>query len=125
MALSLVAAQAETLEVIFSVPGQDDAGVSLAAPIRLQFSAHLDASSLKDQITLAYSAEDSRERGEPEPPAIDFSTSYDAADRALTIRPTRPWERFREVRMTLGAGIQGASGERLKPFALSFTTGGS
>jgi hypothetical protein len=125
VALSSVAAQPEMLEVIFSVPGRDEAGVSLAAPIRLQFSTHLDASTLKDQITLAYSAEDSRERGEPEPPAIDFSTSYDAADRALAIRPTKPWERFREVRLTLGAGIRSATGERLKPFALSFTTGGS
>lgn len=125
MALSPVAAQPETLEVVFSVPGQDEAGVSLAALIRLQFSAPLDASTLKDQITLAYSAEDSRERGEPEPPAVEFSTSYDAADRALTICPTRSWERFREARLTLGAGIRSATGERLKPYTLIFTTGGS
>ncbi len=125
MTLSLVAAPSEPVEVIFSVPGQDEAGVRLNAPIRLQFSAHLDATTLQDQITLVYSLQDSLERGEPEPPAIEFSTSYDAADRALTIRPTRPWERFREVRLTLGAGIRSAAGEHLKSFALSFTTGGS
>jgi hypothetical protein len=109
----------------FCVPGQDEAGVSLAAPIRLQFSAPLDASTLTGQITLAYSTEDSRERGEPEPPAIDFSTSYDAADRALIVRPMKPWERFREVRLTLSDGISSVSGERLRPFSLRFTTGGS
>jgi hypothetical protein len=47
MAQSSVAAQPETLELTFSVPGQDEAGVSLAAPVRLQLSAHLDASTLQ------------------------------------------------------------------------------
>ena len=125
LAPSAMAVQAGAVEVIFATPGADEAGVSLSTPIRLQFSAHLDASTLTDQIALAYSPEDSRERGEPEPPPIDFSTRYDGADRALTIRPTKPWERFREVRLTLGDGIRSAAGERLQPFSLTFTTGGS
>jgi len=122
---SAAGAQPGTVGVIFSSPDNDEAGVSLSAPIRLRFSADLDASTLDGQLALAYSAEDSRERGEPEPPAIAFTFEYDGAGRALTIRPTKHWERFREVQLTLGTGVRGAAGEHLQPFALTFTTGGS
>jgi hypothetical protein len=125
LALAVAAAQAGTVEVIFSAPGHEEAGVPLNAPVRLQFSAPLDGSTLKDQVAIGYSTEDSRERGEPEPPAVAFTVSYEGPDRAVIIRPTQPWERFREVRLTLGVGIRGAAGERLRPFSLRFTTGGS
>jgi len=128
--LSMLAAppgftQPAAVEVIFHMPAQDEAGVSLQAPIRLQFSADLDPSTLSNNVTLQYSIEDSRDRGEPEPPAIRFSAAYDGKDRSVTIRPSARWERFREVRLRLAEGIRGTSGAPLAPFALRFTTGGS
>jgi len=124
LASAVVSAQ-PAVEVIFHVPRQDEAGVSVRAPVRLQFSADLDPSTLAGNITLQYSVEDSRDRGEPEPPAIRFTTTYDGKDRSVTVRPETPWERFREVRLRLSDGIRGTSGAALTPFALSFTTGGS
>lgn len=118
-------AQTGTVEVIFSIPGRGEAGVKLTTPVRLQFSAHLDEATLSDHIWVAYSPEDSRDRGEPEPPAIGFVAEYDGGDRALTIRPTKPWERFREVRVRLDGGIRSADGRPLKPYELTFMTGGS
>jgi len=113
------------VEVIFHAPGQDEAGVSLRTPVRLQFSADLEASTLEHHVLLEYSIEDSRERGEPQPPAIRFWVTYDGKDRSVTIQPSAPWERFRQVRLRLLEGIRGTSGAPLAPFALSFTTGGS
>jgi hypothetical protein len=120
-----VTGQPEVAEVIFSDPGPNQAGVALKTPIRLQFSANMDAATFDGRVRLAYSAEDSKERGEPEPPAIRFDVTYDPADRALAIRPREPWLRFREVRLLLLEGIQGTSGAPLRPFELVFTTGGS
>ena len=117
--------QPAAVEVIFHVPAQDEAGVSLQSPIRLQFSADLDPSTLSNNVTLQYSIADSRDRGEPEPPTIRFTAAYDAKDRSVTIRPSARWERFREVRLRLAEGIRGSSGASLAPFALRFTTGGS
>jgi hypothetical protein len=117
--------QPAAIEVIFHMPAQDEAGVSLQAPIRLQFSADLDPSTLANNVMLQYSSEDSRDRGEPEPPAIRFTAAYDGTDRSMTIRPSGRWERFREVRLRLAQGIRGTSGATLAPFSLRFTTGGS
>jgi hypothetical protein len=124
LAAAVVAAQ-PAVEVTFHVPRQGEAGVSLRAPIRLQFSADLDASTLAGNVTLQYSLEDSRDRGEPEPPAIRFAATYDGKDRSVTVRPATPWERFREVRLRLTDGIRATSGAKLTPFTLDFTTGGS
>lgn len=117
--------QPAPIEVIFHAPRQDEAGVSLRAPVRLQFSADLDVSTLPANVTLEYSTEDSRDRGEPQPPAIRFTIAYDEKDRSVTIQPSVAWERFREVRVRLSDGIRGTSGAPLAPFALRFTTGGS
>jgi hypothetical protein len=124
LAAALVVAQ-PVVEVIGHQPRQDEAGVSRRDPILLQLSADLDASTLAGHIMLQYSVEDSRDRGEPEPPEIRFTASYDGTTRQVTIRPEAPWERFREVRLQLTDGIRGTSGAPLTPFALSFTTGGS
>jgi hypothetical protein len=117
--------QPETVEVIFSDPGPNQAGVALKTPVRLQFSDDMDAATFDGRVRLAYSAEDSRERGEPEPPVIEFEVTYVGADRALTIRPRESWLRFREVRLRFLDGIRGVSGAPLRPFELAFTTGGS
>ncbi len=119
------AAQDTPVTVVFHAPGQDEAGVRLTTPIRLQFSADLDVSTIDGHVVLGYAVEDSQARGEPEPPPVAFETAYDPADRALTIRPAQPWQRFREVQLTLGNGIRSTDGRAAVPFRLSFMTGGS
>ena len=120
----LPASQGTPVKVVAHTPGQDEAGVRLTTPIRVQFSAGLDRSTLEGRISLAYSAEDSRERGEPEPPAIAYEIEYTAGDHTLVVRPVDGWLRFREVRFALGEGVRGVDGALVEPFALTFMTGG-
>lgn len=113
------------LEVEFNVPIAAEADVRLDARIRLQFSREVDAATLQDRIRLSYSHTDSVERGEPQPPPIEFTFRYDNATRALEIRPRLPLERFRSVKLELLEGIVGTDGSVLKPWTLNFVTGGS
>jgi hypothetical protein len=85
----------------------------------------VDARSFDKRIRLSYSAEESAERGEAQPPAIAFAITYRAGARALEIRPSRPLERFRHVAVDLLEGIVGTDGSALRPWRLQFTTGGS
>lgn len=110
--------------VIAHSPARNEADVQLDTPIRVQFSGEVDPSTVEGWITLAYSAEDSKERGEPEPPAIAFEIEYIAKDRTLVIRPVDGWLRFREVRFALGTGARGVDGAPVEPFVLTFMTGG-
>lgn len=113
------------LDVDFSVPVEGEADVRLDARIRLQFSRDVDARSLKDRIRMTYSRTDSVERGEAHSPALTVTFRYNAGSRALEITPTQPLERFRQVSLALLDGIVGTDGSVLRPWTLSFTTGGS
>lgn len=113
------------LEIEFSAPIEGEVEVRLDARIRLQFSRDVEPASLRERIRLTYSPADSAERGEPQPPAVDFTFSYDKAMRALEITARSPLERFRRVKLELLEGIIGIDGSVLKPWTLNFTTGGS
>jgi hypothetical protein len=113
------------LEVDFSVPAEGEADVRLDAHIRIQFSRDAEPSSLADRVRLAYSREESTERGEAQPPALSFTTRYSDGTRVLEIVPAQPLERFRQVRLDLLEGIVGTDGSVLKPWSLRFRTGGS
>lgn len=113
------------LEVVFSAPIPGEADVRLDTRIRLQMSRDLDIATLKNRIRLGYSKSDSQERGEPQPPAIEFTYAYRLDVRALEIVPVRPLERFREVTLELLEGIRALDGAAMKPWTLTFTTGGS
>jgi hypothetical protein len=113
------------VEILFAAPAEGEADVRLTERIRLQLSRDLDPATLKDHVRLTYSAADSKERGEAQPPSIAFTTNYTRENRALEIRPTEPLERFRLVRMEILDGVKGTDGGAMKPFTLTFTTGGS
>lgn len=112
------------LDVDFSVPVEGEADVRLDTRIRLQFSRDVDAASLENRVRMSYSASDSAERGEAQPPEIEFTSAYDPGTRVLELRPAR-LERFRPVTVELLEGIVGADGSVLRPWRLQFTTGGS
>lgn len=113
------------LEIDFSVPVEGEADVRVDTRIRLQFSRDLDARSLDDRIRISYSAADSAERGEAQPPAVTFTVVYDPGARVVEITPAQPLERFREVTVDLLEGIVGSDGSVLRPWRLRFATGGS
>jgi len=112
-------------EVVFSAPTQDETDVSLTANVRIQFSRDIDAATLKGRVRAAYLSAESAERGEPDTPAADFTTQYNAGNRVLQIKFTRPLERFRTLKLQLLDGILGTDRQPLKPWTLTFVLGGS
>ena len=113
------------VEILFTAPAEGEADVRSTERIRMQLSRDLDPATLKDRVRLTYSAADSKERGEAQPPSIAFTTNYTKENRALEIRPTEPLARFRLVKMEILEGVKGTDGGPMAPFTLTFTTGGS
>ena len=113
------------VEILFTAPSEGEADVRSTERIRMQLSRDLDPATLKDRVRLTYSAADSKERGEAQPPSITFTANYTKESRALEIRPTEPLARFRLVKMEILEGVKGTDGGAMKPFTLTFTTGGS
>ena len=113
------------VEILFTAPAEGEADVRSTERIRMQLSRDLDPATLKDHVRLTYSASDSKERGEAQPPSIAFTANYTKENRALEIRPTEPLARFRLVKMEILEGVKGTDGGPMKPFTLTFTTGGS
>jgi hypothetical protein len=112
-------------EVVFSAPTEDETDVMTTTSVRIQFSRDLDAATLKSRIRASYFRAQSLERGEPDTPAIEFTTQYNAPARVLEIRFTKPLERFRTVKVELLEGIVGTDAQVLKPWTLMFSLGGS
>ena len=113
------------VEILFTAPTEGEADVRLSERIRMQLSRDLDVATLKDRVRITYSSADSKERGEAQPPSVAFTTNYTKENRALEIRPSEPLERFRVVKLEMLEGIKGTDGGAMKPFTLTFTTGGS
>lgn len=111
-------------DIVFSVPTQDEADVAVSAPVRIQFSRDVDKETLKGRLKVSYLAQQSAQRGEPQPPSIEFTSTYVDATRVLEIRFRQPLERFRTVQIELLEGVTGTDGAAAKPWTLSFTTGG-
>jgi hypothetical protein len=110
-------------EVVFSSPTEGETGVSLAGTVRVQFSRGLDPASIKDQIRVGYLGA-APQPGTPEQPALEFTYSYDAANRAVEIRFTRPPEAYRTIRVDLLEGIRTFDGAPIRPWMLTFSVGG-
>lgn len=113
------------VEILFTAPAEGESDVRLAERIRIQLSRDLDPATLKDHVRITYSPADSQERGEAQPPSIAFTANYTKENRALEIRPAAPLERFRLIKLEILEGVKGPDGGPMKPFTLTFTTGGS
>ena len=55
---------------------------------------------------------------------LEFTQSYDAANRAIEIRFTRPPDPFRTIRVDLLEGITTFDGAPVRPWMLTFSVGG-
>ena len=102
-------------EVVFSAPTNEEVDVSPSAPIRVQFSRGLREASLASRFRLTYA-------GETTP--IPFKLTYNAASRAVEIRPAAPLERLRTVRLELEEGGEAFDGAPVTPWTMTFSTGG-
>jgi Bacterial Ig-like domain len=111
-------------EVLFSVPTADETDVGLDTKVRIQFSRDLDTATIKGHVEVSYSSQQSRERGEPEPPPVTARIGYNPGARIMEISFDPPLDRFRIVEVKLTEGITGTDGAPLMPWSLSFTTGG-
>ena len=112
-------------EVVFSTPTQDESDVSTGTTVRVQFSRDIDPATIKGRIRASYVQAQSRERGEPDTPPVNFTTQYNSANRVLEIRFAAPLERFRTIKVELSEGIAGVDGQALKPWTLTFAIGGA
>ena len=120
-----VAPYIEAPEVLFSAPTMDESDVPLNAKVRIQFSRDLDTSTIKGHVQVNYSMRQARERGEPEPPPVTARIGYNPGARVMEITFDQPLDRFRIVEIKLTEGIVGTDGTKMKPWTLTFTTGGS
>jgi Bacterial Ig-like domain len=112
-------------EVLFSAPTADETDVAQDTKVRIQFSRDLDPTTLKGRIVVNYSIAQARERGEPEPPPVIARVGYNPGARVMEITFDPGLERFRIVEVHLKDGILGTDGSPMKPWTLTFTTGGS
>jgi Big-like domain-containing protein len=112
-------------EVVFSTPTEGETEVASATRIRIQFSRDINPTSFRNHIRIGYSPGGQRPLSEPPPPAPEFSTQYMPGTRVLEIRFTGPFERFQTIRVELMEGIVGTDNQPLKPWTLTFQTGGS
>ncbi len=110
-------------EVVFSAPIADETDVPLTSSVRIQFSRDIDPTTFRSRIRVAYSDAETRERGEPSTPTVEFTTQYLPGTRVLEIKFRDPLERFRTLTVELQDGILGTDKQPLTPWRLTFLTG--
>ena len=107
-------------EVIFSAPVADDDGVARSVLVRIQFSRDVDPKTIANVIRVSYV--DAPADG-PKPPG--FTVRYNDPAHAIEVRFAQPLERFHKVKVELLEGVLALDGQMVKPWTLTFTTGGT
>jgi hypothetical protein len=105
--------------VTFSVPVEGEDDVPVRQTVRIQFSGPMAPASIEGRVRVAY-------RGEAADAAVvpGVTATYSAGERVLTLTFAQPLARFRPVRVDLLDGIVATDGVALKPWTLTFKTGG-
>jgi hypothetical protein len=109
-------------EVIFSAPVADEDGVARTAPVRIQFSRDIDPKTIANVVRVSYVQPPDAPADAPKPPG--FTVTYNDAAHAIEIRFAKPLERFQKVQVEVLEGIMSLDGQTVKPWTLTFTTGG-
>jgi hypothetical protein len=110
-------------EVVFSAPTGDETDVQLSTNVRIQFSRDINPATFRGHIAVKYSEAETRERGEPDTPKVEFTTQYLPGTRVLELKFANPLERFRTVTVELQDGILGTDTQPLQSWTLNFQTG--
>ena len=109
----------EPVQVVFSSPTDGETDVLSTGAIRIQFSRGLNEKSLAGQLRVSYvGAAAGADAG------LQFQTTYDAANRALVLKMTQPFEAFRTVKVQILDGLKGFDGASVTPWTLTFSVGG-
>ena len=106
------------LEVVFASPGEGEIDVAPGSALRIQFSRGLDPKSVAGSIRVSYVG------AGPDAVPPPFQPTYDAANRALTIRFTQPLERLRTVKVEILETLKAFDGGVARPWSLTFSVGG-
>ena len=110
----------EPVQVVFSSPTDGETEVALAAAIRIQFSRGLNEPSLAGHLRISYV-------GGPAPATdsgLQFHATYDAANRAIVLKMSQPFEPFRTVKVEILDGLKGFDGAPVRPWTITFSAGG-
>jgi hypothetical protein len=105
------------VEVVFSTPADGDTDASPGGTVRVQFSRGLSEPTLAGRVVASYAG---AAPGTPDA-AIPLSVAYDAANRAIEIKFTRPLEAFRTVTVRLLDGITAFDRGPLRPWSVGFS----
>jgi hypothetical protein len=105
--------------VTFSVPTEGEQDVPTRQVVRLQFSRPMAPASIEGRVRVAYRGEAAGDSLIP-----GFTATYSPGERVLTVTFAQPLLRFRLVQVDLLDGIVAADGVALKPWTLTFNTGG-
>ena len=111
-------------EVIFSAPVDEDQDVERTVTVRVQFSRDVDPKTIRERVRVSYVTPQASGAA----PAAQFpayTVRYNDAAHAVEIRFAQPLERFQQVRVEILDGIMALDGQSVKPWTLTFTTGGS
>ena len=105
--------------MIFSAPLADETDFPLTGRVRIQFSRDMNPATFQGHVRLRYSG--------PNPPAgaqLASTATYDEGTRSLEIKFKEPLEKFQTITIDLLEGVAAIDGQRLKPWTLTFSTGG-
>ena len=105
------------VEVVFSSPTPDETEVAATTTVRVQFSRGVNPATLAGQIRISYLG------AAPGSPTLEFTQTYDAANRAVEIKFAQPLERLRTVRVEVLDGVKGFDGAPFTPWMLTFSVG--
>ena len=111
----------ETAEVVFSSPYEGETDVPVGTSVRIQFSRGIDPKTIDGLIRVTYvGVQTGTEAAAP----LEFQQTYDPGTRALELKFTQPFERFRTVRVELLEGLKTFDGAPVKPTVITFSAGG-
>jgi hypothetical protein len=111
--------QLEPVQVVFSSPTDGEIDVLPTGAIRIQFSRGLNEKSLPGQLRVSYVGSPAGADS-----GLQFQTTYDAANRALVLKMTQPFQAFRTVKVEILDGMKAFDGAPVTPWSLSFSVGG-
>jgi len=106
------------VEVVFSSPTPDETDVNVGTHLRVQFSRNVKPETLDGRLRIHYASETAEAPSVPE-----WTTRYDAGNRALEVTFAEPLEPFQTVRVELLDGILGFDGAPFLPWSMQFTVG--
>ena len=108
--------------VVFSAPSEGETDADRAGAIRIQFSRDMDGRSFRDKVRVSYVGPPPA-GASATPPQV--TVRYIEGNRAIEIKPSAPFDRFRTIKVELLEGIvSNVDNQPLVPVSLTFTTGG-